>query len=163
MTGLAAWVSNNSCFSEDQAEHEKAPWLCPSQFSEEWQCSSDDSMNPSILKILYVLSAHSCRKKPVARSTSQCRYRNFVSKTGINYRAVASNLVPAPPFCPIFPLACWLQAFPVTVQNTAHFGNTCTGIATHQVSVLVCKTSTQLQPFRTPGFPRSSFCIRQRR
>lgn len=82
MTGLAAWVSNNSCCCEGQAGHAKSPRLCPLQLNAEWQCSSDDSMNSGILKILHALSAHSSRKKPAAISTSQCRSHNFAPKTG---------------------------------------------------------------------------------
>lgn len=157
MTGLAAWVSNNSCCSEGQAAHAKSPWLCPLPIDVEWWCLSDDSMNSGILKILHTALGRSLLLSQLPSVT----HITLPQRQGINYMAVAWNLVAAHPFYPFPPPACWLQAFPVTVQNIAHFGNSCTSIAAHQVSVLPCQTPAQLQTFlRTSGFPKGAFCRR---
>lgn len=101
MTGLAAWVSNSSCCSEGQAAHAKSPWLCPSQLDVEWRCSSDDSMNSGILKILHALSAHSSRK------TFQCQSHNFTPTKGRGW-TIWQWLETWCQFIPFVPFLLWL-------------------------------------------------------
>lgn len=124
MSGLAVWVSNDFCCSEGQAKCEV--WLCPSttQFFIT-QCFPDISTNSGVLKILHTLQSTARERSLLLSQLPYVSHITVPQSQGMNNVAAAWHTIPIYLFCPFPPPFFRLQAFPVTVQNVSHFGNTC--------------------------------------